>query len=148
MNVKRFAPWVPLVLATAFLARKTIGAVLTKLGHPGATLDDAYIHFQYARAIAEGHPFRYHAGQPISSGATSFLWPMLLAPFHLVGFRGESILWPAWILSFVALGALAYETYALAKPLTSKPAAIGAGAMTLTFGGFVWCAASGMEVVP
>ncbi len=148
IDVKRFAPWVPLTLATALLARKAIGAILTKLGHPGATLDDAYIHFQYARAIAEGHPFRYQAGQPISSGATSFLWPLLLAPFHLVGFRGESILWPAWILSFSALGALAYEAYALTKPLTSRAAAIGAGAMTLLFGGFIWCAASGMEVVP
>src|SRR5688572_14424670 len=139
VDVKRFAPWVPLTLATALLARKTIGGILTKLGHPGATLDDAYIHFQYARAIAEGHPFRYQADQPISSGATSFLWPLVLAPFHLVGFRGASILWPAWFLSFLALGALSYETYALAKPLTSRAAAIGARAMTLVFGGFIWC---------
>lgn len=142
------ARWVPLVLATALLAYRAISGILAKLGRPGATLDDAYIHFQYARAFAEGHPFRFQAGEPISTGATSFLWPILLAPFHAVGFREEAILWPAWALSFVALGALAYEAFALAMPLAGRAAAIGAGAMVLAFGGFVWCAASGMEVVP
>ena len=143
-----FVPWLPLVAATALLAHHAIKPILDKLGHPGAALDDAYIHFQYARAIAEGHPLRFQAGEPISTGATSFLWPAVLAPFYLVGFRGESILWPAWTLSFVALGALAYETYAIAKPLTGRGAAVGAGAMVLAFGGLAWGAASGMEVTP
>ncbi len=138
----------PLVLATALLAERAIHGVLDKLGHPGAALDDAYIHFQYARAFAEGHPFRFQPGEPISTGATSFLWPILLAPFYAVGFRDEAILWPAWLFSFVALGALAYEAHALAKPLAGRAAAVGAGAMVLAFGGFAWCAASGMEVVP
>jgi hypothetical protein len=138
----------PLVLVTALLARASIRAVLGKVGHPGAALDDAYIHFQYARAIAEGHPLRFQAGEPISTGATSFAWPAVLALPYAVGFRGESILWVAWVLSFVGLGALSYETYALARPLAGKAAAIGAGAMTLLFGGFAWSAASGMEVVP
>jgi hypothetical protein len=147
-RVRRLGPWLPLVLATALLAHASIRAVLTKIGHPGAALDDAYIHFQYARAIAEGHPFRFQAGEPISTGATSFVWPALLALPYAIGLRGESILWFAWALSFAALGALAYETYALARPLAGRAAAIGAGAMTLAFGGFAWSAVSGMEVVP
>jgi hypothetical protein len=146
--LRRAARFAPLVLATALLAQRTLSAVLAKLGHPGAALDDAYIHFQYARAFAEGHPFRFQAGEPISTGATSFLWPALLAPFYALGFHGESILWPTWAMSFFALGALAYEAYALAVPLAGRPAAIGAGAMVLGFGGFAWSAASGMEVVP
>jgi hypothetical protein len=144
----RFARFAPLVVATIAVARAAIGGVLAKLGHPGAALDDAYIHFQYARAFAEGHPFRFQAGEPISTGATSFAWPLVLAAPYAAGLRGESILWAAWTLSFVALGALAYEAYALAKPLAGGAAAIGAGAMTLFFGGLVWGAASGMEVVP
>jgi hypothetical protein len=138
----------PLVLATAIVARASIKAIYAKVGHPAAALDDAYIHFQYARAIAEGHPFRYQAGEPVSTGATSFLWPAMLAIPHLLGFRGESILWPAWTISFVALGALAWETYALARALAGRAAAAGAGATSLLFGGLVWGAASGMEVVP
>lgn len=147
-RVRRLLPLSPLVLATALLARASIRAVLGKVGHPGAALDDSYIHFQYARAIAEGHPFRFQAGEPISTGATSFLWPALLAVPYALGLRGDAIMWAAWTLSFAALGALAYETYALARPLTGRAAALGAGAMTLAFGGFTWGAASGMEVVP
>lgn len=137
-----------LLVATRLLAGTTLSRVLQSVGHPGPTLDDAYIHFQYARAFAEGHPFRYVAGEPISTGATSFLWPALLSIPYALGVRGDSILWPAWILSYAALAGLAYEAYRLTRPLAGKTAAFGAGAMTLTFGGFAWCAASGMEVVP
>jgi hypothetical protein len=138
----------PLALATALLAWRTIGAVMARVGRPGPTLDDAYIHFQYARAFAEGHPFRFQAGEPISTGATSFLWPSVLAPFYAIGFRGPAIMWPAWALSYIALALLAYEAARLTEPLAGRGAAIGAGAMVLAFGGHTWCAASGMEVVP
>jgi hypothetical protein len=140
--------WIPIALAVAILARWTIARVYTKLGHPGASLDDAYIHFQYARAFAEGHPFRFQAGEPTTSGATSLLWPVLLAPFWLLGFRGEAILWPAWAMSFAALGALAYETRAIVRKLAGETAAVGAAAMVVSFPAFTWFAASGMEVLP
>jgi hypothetical protein len=145
---RRAVAFGPIAAAVALLAQHAISGVLEKVGHPGATLDDAYIHFQYARAIAEGHPMRFQAGEPITSGATSALWPALLAPFWALGARGEAILWPAWTLSFVALGALAWEASRLTEKLAGRAAAVGAGAMTITFGGLVWCAASGMEVVP
>jgi hypothetical protein len=138
----------PIVAATGWLAYLAIGAVLARLGHPCATLDDSFIHFQYTRAIVEGHPFRYQAGEPSTTGATSWLWPVLLAPFYAVGFRDEAILWPAWGLSFLALGLLAHEAFHLAKRLTGTPCAIGVGAMALSLSAFTWFAASGMEVVP
>ena len=147
-RAKRLLPFLPLVLVSSLVARSSIRAVLGKLGHPGAALDDAYIHFQYARAFAEGHPLRFQAGEPISTGATSFVWPAILALPYALGVRGESILWVTWALSFVALGALAYETSAITRPLAGRAAGFGAGAMTLLFGGFAWSAASGMEVVP
>jgi hypothetical protein len=140
--------WGPLTVAVALVAQHAISGVLAKVGHAGAPLDDAYIHFQYARAIAEGHPMRFQAGEPITSGATSLLWPALLAPFWALGARGEAIMWPAWAMSFVALGALAWEVMKLTERLAGRAAAAGAGAMTVAFGGLVWCAASGMEVVP
>lgn len=146
------ARWVVPVLAvalpTAALAYVSLGRSLERVGHPGATLDDAYIHFQYARAIAEGHPLRFQAGQPISTGATSFLWPLALSVPWWVGFRGDAVLWPAWFLAYAALAALAYEAYRLARPLAGHGAALGAGAMVLSFGGFAWGAPSGMEIVP
>ena len=65
-------------------------------------LDDAYIHFQYARVLAEGHPYQYNPGLPPTSGATSFLYPYLLAIGYLLGFKGLAL--GFWALS---LGALA-----------------------------------------
>ena len=140
--------WIPIAIAVAVLARTTLLRIYAKVDHPGATLDDAYIHFQYARAFAEGHPFRFQPGEPTTSGATSLLWPALLAPFWLLGFRGEAILWPAWGMSFVALGALAYEARAIVQKLAGEAAAIGVAAMVIAFPAFTWFAASGMEVVP
>ena len=147
-GTKKWIGFAPIALVTLVLAWITIAALRAKVGHAAATLDDSYIHFQYARAIAEGHPLRYQAGEPVSTGATSVLWPLLLAPFYAIGFKGHAILWPAWILSFAALACLAHEARALTRPLAGEAAAIGAAGMVLAFGGFLWCAASGMEVVP
>jgi hypothetical protein len=142
------APLAPFVAGAAIVAWMAIDRTMAKVGHAAATLDDAYIHFQYARAIAEGHPLRYQAGEPTTSGATSLLWPLLLAPFYALGLHGDAIVWAAWALSFGALAALAYEAHALTARLAGRYAAAGAGAMVLACGGFAWSAASGMEVVP
>jgi hypothetical protein len=137
----------PVALATCVLAFLAIRGVYARVGHAAAALDDAYIHFQYARAFVEGHPFRYQAGEPISSGATSLLWPLALAPFWALGARDVTIVWGAWLLSFASWGALAWEAWKITLPLTSRAQAIGAAALVLSFGGFAWCASSGMEVV-
>jgi hypothetical protein len=139
---------IPIVLATLVLAWASVFGIYRKLSHAGAPLDDAFIHFQYARAWAELHPFRFQAGEPMTTGATSLLWPALLAPFHALGARDVRILWPAWAMSFAALGLLAHEAKELTRPLAGAAAAVGAGAMILAFSAFAWCAASGMEVVP
>jgi len=145
---KRIFPYAPVTLLTVFLAVYAIRGVLVKCGHPAVPLDDAFIHFQYAKRLASGHFFSYVDGEGYSSGATSLLWPMLLAPLYVVGLRDLSIIWGAWFFGFVALGALAVETYRLSVPLSGRAASLGAGAMVLCFGGYLWCAGSGMEVVP
>ena len=104
--------------------------------------------FSTPSVSAEGHFFSFSEGDAYTSGATSFAWPFLLAPLYLLGLRDLSIIWGAWALAFLALGALAVETYRLALPLAGRGASLGAGAMVLCFGGYLWCAASGMEVVP
>lgn len=130
------------------LAWITLGGILHKVGEPAPPLDDTFIHFQYARAFAAGHPFRYQPGEPVSTGATSLLWPMVLAPFYALGLRDMSLVWPAWVLSFAAFAGLIYEAYRVAAPLTGRATALGAAALVWCFGPFTWFAASGMEVVP
>jgi hypothetical protein len=117
-------------------------------GDPTAALDDAYIHFQFAKSFARLEPLVYSPGSAPVPGATSLLWPALLAPFYALGFQGSALLWPAWAISFLCLGLLAYETARAGDGLLSREAALAAGAMVLVFAGTAWCAGSGMEVVP
>ena len=135
-------------ISVALLAWFATSSVRSVAGGPAVPLDDSYIHFQYARSIAELHPFRYTEGAAPTPGATSLLWPLVLAPFYAVGFRAERLVWIVWALGFVALGLLAYETARLARGLVDEATALAAGALVLAFGGFTWFAASGMEVVP
>lgn len=54
-------------------------------------LDDVYIHFQYARTFAEGTPYVYNTGEDPTSGATSFIYPILLSIGYLIGFKGLAL---------------------------------------------------------
>ncbi len=138
-----------LIVATAGLGFWSVRHILLATGgEPAAPLDDTFIHFQYARSFAELTPFRYTHGAPAAPGATSLLWPLLLAFPYAVGVRGVSLLWAAWALSWTAMGLLAHETYRSGQRLLSRSSALAAGAMVLSFGGYVWFASSGMEVVP
>ena len=54
-------------------------------------LDDVFIHFDFARSLARGHPFEWIAGQGYSSGETSPLYAAILAIGWAVGFRGDGL---------------------------------------------------------
>jgi hypothetical protein len=127
----------------------TISAILERTdGLPSVPLDDAYIHFQFARGFAGWTPFVYTPGTEPVAGATSLLWPLVLAPLYWLGVDGVAVIWGAWLLGFVALGLVAHETHAIARELLSPLVALGAALMVLCFGGLTWLAASGMEAVP
>lgn len=136
------------MIATSGLAIWTTRAVLAAAGEPAVPLDDTYIHFQYARSFQELSPLSYSKGMPPTPGATSLLWPALLAIARALGFDGQSLIWPAWALCWTALALLAIETRRLARNLVSPPAAVVASLLVLCFGGHVWFAASAMEVIP
>ena len=78
-------------------------------------LDDVYIHFQYAKQIALGQPYIYNPGQPPTSGATSFIYPYLLAIGYLLGFQELRLsLWAMGIGALALLGSL-WLVYRLLK---------------------------------
>ena len=63
-------------------------------GHLAAPLDDTFIHLQYARQLAAGHPFEYNTGDQPSSGDSAFIYPFMLAPAFMVGLNGmRALLW-------------------------------------------------------
>ncbi len=68
-------------------------------------LDDAYIHFQYSRQMALGEPYVYNSGEDATSGATSFIYPYILASGYLLGFHDLDLGY--WAMGVGALALLA-----------------------------------------
>ena len=138
--------WAAALGGSAVVGGLAIRAILERAGRPAVPLDDVFIHFQFARRLAEGDPLRY-TGEAVSSGATSLVWPALLAPFWWAGARGISLVWVAWAFGTIAHAGVAIETGRLAKRLTNGTGAVAAAAMCLAFGPFAWFAWSGMETM-
>ncbi len=141
------SPWTFLALAAA-LGAVAVKQVLAAAGAPAMPLDDSYIHLQFARSFAEGHPFVYSPGAAPVAGATSLLWPLLLAIPQLIGARGLDVVPWAWAFGFAALGLQAYEATRAAQKLVSRELSWVAGVLVLAFSANTWFAGSGMEVVP
>ena len=153
MNAPRRAPK-PLLVAWALCCAVAAVVFLVYLaasvnagqGEVVLPLDDVYIHFQYARQLASGEPYVYNPGEPPTSGATSFLYPYLLAGGHLVGFRELAL--GVWALGLGTLGLLAsgWLVLLLAR-LGGLPLGLALlGALTFMLSGPVaWHFMSGME---
>jgi len=109
----------------------------------GVPVDDAYIHFQFARNLATGHGFAFNPDQAVP-GSTSPLWVILLAAAYKVGI-------PLWLAAkvfgtlFLGIAALLVWRIALRLGL-AVPVALAAGALTALDGRLLWAAPSGMEV--
>ena len=147
--LRRVAPYAAPLALSSLLAYFSINAILEKAGRPALPLDDSFIHLQFARRFAEGHPFTFaNGGGGFSSGATSFLWPLMLAPFYALGMHGLTLVYAVWGLGTVFHAGVILESKRLAEPLVGRPAAFGVAAMCLVFGAFTWFAWSGMETIP
>lgn len=141
-----------IVFITAFFGWALLSA---SGGRPVAPLDDTYIHFQYARQIARGHPWQYNDGDALSTGATSPLYPFLLAIGYRVGFDGERLVWLALGLGVVSLGLSAWLLYRITErlikahrlrsPVWTHWAPLGAAILFLLTGAVQWTYLSGME---
>jgi len=109
-------------------------------------LDDTYIHFQYARQIAEGAPYTYNPTDTPTSGATSFIYPYLLAAGYTLGFEGLRLgLW-AMAIGAVLLFISMATFIGIARQL-HLPGWMGTGAALLygLSGAITWHSMSGME---
>jgi hypothetical protein len=94
----------PFLLLALLVATGFVALMLSATrGHFVPQVVDLYVVCQYARAMAEGHPFQYNPGEAASTGATSLLHTSLLAVAHAVGARGEGL-----VAFAVAAGALLF----------------------------------------
>jgi len=109
----------------------------------GVPVDDAYIHFQYARNLAAGHGFAFNPDQPMP-GSTSPLWVVLLA---IPAMAGAPLWLTAKVLGVAFLALSSVLIWRLAGRFTERPGvALTAGLLTAIDGRLAWAAPSGMEI--
>ncbi len=128
--------------AVAGAALYTVG-VEQQRTHTGFPLDDAWIHLQFARNVAEGHGFSFNPGVP-SSGSTAPLWTLTLAiPLWL----GAAPVAAAKTLGLLFMAVTALGAAALARQLSgSRGAGVLAGMAVALTPRMAWAGLSGMEV--
>jgi hypothetical protein len=156
---RRLARLEPVVYAvwaavwTLASARRFYGYMMKQTGGEwSAPLDDVFIHFDYARSTARGHPFEWVVGNGYSSGNTSIAYPFVLAAGYLAGFRRERImLWAAIVAAtsvFAALlaGRKLFTGLANASGAWDRAASYLLPPMFLSLGALDWTLWSGMEV--
>lgn len=119
----------------------------------GVPLDDAWIHFQFARNLARGDGLSFNPGQP-TAGSTAPLWTLLLAATYSVGGRfphsGDGLYGTlplaGQLLSAASFLTTLIATYALGKRLTNRPwTAWLAGTVVAANGRMVWAGLSALE---
>lgn len=111
-----------------------------------APLDDVFIHLQYGRQIGEGQWFSYNDGDPVSTGASSFLYVLILGAARFVGFDGNALLGFALFLGVALLVVTAVLGRELGRRLCCESAGTWAGVLISTNGIFLWGATGGMEI--
>jgi len=110
-----------------------------------APLDDVFIHFDFARSAARGHPFEWSAGNGYSSGGTSLLYPLVLAPGFWLGFRGPGLMHFAALVACTSVFAALLVSRRLFRPLPGWTVFL-APPVFLSIGALDWSLFSGMEV--
>ncbi len=140
-----FTPALCLLLAALVFAAYASTSTSVGSGAPIMPLDDAYIHFQYAHSIASGQPYAYNPGLPPTSGATSFLYPYLLAVGDVIGLRGLNLGYWAMGLGALALAASTWLVIQIAALYSPHWLGIAAGAIFALSGEMSWHFMSGME---
>lgn len=105
-NPEPVALFIAAVTITSVSCAYYFGAMLN-LGNPGFTLDDSWIHLQFARNIYEGTPWEYSPGSP-STGSTSPLWSVLLSVLFYFSSDTITIVWGVMLISTVFFIACSY----------------------------------------
>jgi len=128
----------PLIVAGAVILLFLSLMLWTTHGHFVAQVSDLYVVAQYARAMAEGHPFQYNPGEPPTTGSTSLLHTAVLAAAHAAGARGEALIAFAILLGAALFLASVPLAVRLATRLAGPREGALAGALLALGGPVVW----------
>ena len=111
-----------------------------------APLDDSFIYFQYARGVAEGRGLSYSPGDTPTTGATSFVYTLLLALGYRLGATGEDLILFGFVLGSCFLFLSSLLVARVVQSLSNWVAGTGAAVLFLLNGHVLWSYLSGMEV--
>lgn len=141
-TIQRYA-WLAAVAAAVVVMVLFIGRALQITGGElGVPLDDAWIHFQFARNLRMGQGFSFNPGEP-TPGSTAPLWTLLLAA---VAFFTTDLLLPSLVLSGFFLLVTVWAVYRLVLALAGDwRVALAASTAAALTGRFVWAGLAGME---
>ena len=81
---------------------------------------DTLIYMQYARAIAEGHPYCFTPGDAPTTASTSHLYPFLLAIPYALGAHGEALYVASLLFNIVFLLLIVSLVWVIARRLTPE----------------------------
>ena len=140
--------WVPLAFALLAIL-VAIGYLVTTLdmaGSMGFPFDDSYIYLTYAKQIGRGQPFSYYDGGGFSAGATSPLWPAIIAPLWTIGFRGYAFVFAAFTACALLLAGCAAVTVQLGKRSMGMGGGILAAVLICSCAAFTYAGLAAMEV--
>ncbi len=132
-----------LALIGLFLLSLCLVYELKKTGKPSPTLDDTYIHLQFARNLTAGEGLSFNPGEQVP-GTTSPLWVFLLAP--LAFFSKQVLVYWSLVLSAVSYLAAGILACTLARRFKlGQGLSLLSGALVLANGRMLWAGMSGME---
>ncbi|WP_236790095.1 hypothetical protein [Amycolatopsis sp. GM8] len=139
-------PWLIGGLALLLGALFIISDLAANQGKLIGPLDDVYIHLQYGRQIGLGHFFQYNTGDPISTGASSFLYALVLGAAYAIGFHGPWFLAFAMGFNLLCFAISAALVYRLGSRLVARSVGAWTGVLLAVSGPVLWGSSSGMEV--
>lgn len=94
--------------------------------------EDALIHYQYARSMAEGRPLRFNAGDEPTTGAPGLLYSALLAAFVSVGVDEAWLPTAGFVLSAMCFIGVVALTGLLAGRMEPGARSLAAGLVLLS----------------
>ena len=87
-----------LLLVAGFYVAGSLAGLGAGMANPQP---DTLLYCQAARRIAEGHPFSFAAGEAVSTGTTSVLYPFILAVPYALGAKGDALFTAGFLLNAV-----------------------------------------------
>lgn len=142
-------PWARLALLLLVLG-VVVAFLLAMLASTGGRfvpqVVDLYVVCQYARAMAEGHPFRYNSGDRPSTGSTSLLYTAWLGGAHAMGIRGEALVAFAIATGALLFAASVFLARRIGTALGGESAGGLAGALVALGGPIAWSFLYGSDI--